>query len=440
MENGNTMVRSRKSSEKKTDVTELPDFRRHHQHASAVGEIHSRPFPDFPDERLVLHYAFMSDGGSSVANAVLAELCKRQGLPAPAREVRYHEMPWNNGTLRWEGHSEFSTFTYDAPVPKNFLGFVEQHPFGSGFTAPGALIAASRLEIRPLTPANKKLLQKFDQESLTVTVLEDGKSLLATDFRQDTNGMTVFLLLEASLSPSLIGSYAKTVLELDTYRTLTMLGLPLARSLSAKLSQMEVELSRLTSVMKEASPDTSEQLLSEINSIAAELESDAAASLFRFGASRAYGGIVSDRIATLGDDAAPGYLAVGSYLNRSIPPALRTCGSVEDRQSNLSRKLSRIANLLRTRVEIEIESQNRNLLDSMNKRTQMQLRLQQTVEGLSVAAVSYYIVGLFFYLAQAGEAWLPFGVTPKVAAGLFVPVAILSVWSVVRRIHKKNRD
>ncbi len=112
--------------------------------------------------------------------------------------------------------------------------------------------------------------------------------------------------------------------------------------------------------------------------------------------------------------------------------------SVENRQANLSRKLARIANLLRTKVEIEIENQNRNLLASMNKRTQMQLRLQQTVEGLSVAAVSYYIVGLFYYVMQALESRLPFGLTPKVAAGMFVPVAILFMALLVRRIHKKN--
>jgi uncharacterized membrane-anchored protein len=418
----------------------LPDFRRHMQHSAAVGEIHSRPFPDFTANRVIIHYAFMSEGGTSVANAVLAELCKRRGQPIPASDIRYHQIAWNNGTLRWEGHSEFSTFTFDAPAPRTFMGMVDNHPFGSGFAPPGAVIAASRLEIRSLNQTNRKLLKKFDQESLTVTVLEDGKSLLATDFRQDVDGLTVFLLLEADLSHALIGSYAKTVLELDTYRTLTMLGLPLARSLSGKLGNMEVELSRLTSAMKEASPDKSEELLSKINNIAAELESDAAASLFRFGASRAYGSIVSDRIATLGNLAEPGYLAIGSYLNRSVPPALRTCASVEDRQENLSRKLARIANLLRTRVEIEIESQNRNLLDSMNKRTQMQLRLQQTVEGLSVAAVSYYVVGLFYYLAQAAEPLLPFGISPKAAAGIAVPIVILGIWMLVRRIRKRTVD
>ncbi|MGB7287722.1 MAG: DUF3422 family protein, partial [Salaquimonas sp.] len=414
---------------------QFPEFRRHSLHRVSVGEIHSRPFPEYSSNRVIFHYAFMSDAGSSVANAVLAELCRIRGETVPMPEVRYHQIPWNNGQLRWESHSEFSTFTFDAKAPRSFLGEVANHPFGNGFTPPGSMMSATRIEIRPLTAASRKLLDKFDQESLTVTRLDDGESLLATDFRQDVNGMTVFLLLESKIGASRIGSLTKTIIELDTYRVLTMLGLPLARSLSSRLSQMEVELSRLTSEMKDASADISEKLLSKINGIAAELESDAAASLFRFGASKAYGSIVAERLETLGNNTVPGGIPIGSYLNRSIPPALRTCASVEQRQANLSRKLARIANLLRTKVEIEIENQNRNLLASMDKRTQLQYRLQQTVEGLSVAAVSYYVVGLFYYVSQALSNWLPLGITPKVAAGMFVPVAIFAIWFMVRSIR-----
>lgn len=420
--------------------TGLPDFSRHYRHAAALGEIHSRPFPQFATNRVILHYAFMSEGGSAVANAVLGDLCRTSGKPAPEKNARYHHVAWGKGGLRWENHSEFSAFTFDGPAPRSFQGMVNNHPFGSGFNAPGSLISATRIEVRPATPANRKLLERFDTDSLTVTRLEDGKSLLATDLRQDENGMTVFLLLEEKMSPSRIGSIAKTVIELDTYRTLAMLGLPLARTLSGKLSGMEVELSRLSGEMKTADKSENEELLDRINTIAAELETDAAASLFRFGASQAYGNIVNERLASLGEETVPGHISIATYLGRSLPPALRTCASVEQRQANLSRKLARIANLLRTRVEIEIESQNRNLLKSMNRRTQMQLRLQKTVEGLSVAAVSYYVVGLFYYVAQALSVWLPFGITPKVAAGMFVPVAIIGIWLLVRKIQRRHHD
>lgn len=418
-------------------VTEFP---RHPEHAFVVGEIHSRPLPEFEGNRVVLHFAFMSEGGKSVASAVFAQLCRMRGETVPAAEMRYHAIPWGRGRLQWESHSEFSAFTFDAPAPRSFLGDLHDHPFAAGFAPPGSLISATRIEIRSNTPANRKLLQKFDPESLAVNRLSDGKSLLATDFRQDPNGMTVYLLLESGLGSAQIGAYAKMALELETYRTLTMLGLPLARSLSQRLSNMEVDLSRLTRDTKDATADESAELLAKINALAAELESDAAASLFRFGASRAYGGIVQDRIKALGNGALAGKVTLGGYINRSLPPALRTCASVEDRQANLSRKLARVANLLRAKVDIEIESQNRNLLSSMNKRTQLQLRLQQTVEGLSVAAVSYYVVGLFYYLAQAFEKFLPAPLTPKMLAGFFVPVAVLCIWLVVRRIRNHHSE
>ncbi len=41
-----------------------------------------------------------------------------------------------------------------------------------------------------------------------------------------------------------------------------------------------------------------------------------------------------------------------------------------------------------------LEAQNQTLLASMDRRARLQLRLQQTVEGLSVAAICYYVVGL----------------------------------------------
>jgi uncharacterized membrane-anchored protein len=120
-----------------------------------------------------------------------------------------------------------------------------------------------------------------------------------------------------------------------------------------------------------------------------------------------------------------------------MAPAMRTCVTTEERQANLSEKLARAANLLRTRVDVEIEQQNRDLLRSMNERTRLQLRLQTTVEGLSVAAISYYVVGLFGYLVKgAHDEGVPVNVS--FATALFVPAAVLAILWVVRRVRQKN--
>ena len=98
-------------------------------------------------------------------------------------------------------------------------------------------------------------------------------------------------------------------------------------------------------------------------------------------------------------------------------------------------KLARSANLLRTRVDVEIERQNRDLLQSMNERTRMQLRLQQTVEGLSVAAISYYVVGLSAYVFKALKDVGLMNFDPGAATAIMVPVAVLLIALVVRRIR-----
>jgi uncharacterized membrane-anchored protein len=218
-----------------------------------------------------------------------------------------------------------------------------------------------------------------------------------------------------------------------------MLGLPVAQSLSARLRRIEDRLAELTGRMRAVEQRDSQALLAELTELAAELEADAAASLYRFGASRAYYGIVEERLAALAEEAAPGHESWAGFLKRRVAPAMRTCRSVEERQASLSEKLTRATTLLRTWVDVEVEKQNRNLLASMNNRARLQLRLQQTVEGLSVAAVSYYVVGLIGYLAKGSTL---FGVAPQpeVTTAVSVPFVLLGVWWLVRRIRRSHRD
>ncbi|MCB1426932.1 MAG: DUF3422 domain-containing protein, partial [Notoacmeibacter sp.] len=156
-------------------------------------------------------------------------------------------------------------------------------------------------------------------------------------------------------------------------------------------------------------------------------------------ASRAYDGIVNERLAAIGEQPVTGYETWGAFLKRRMAPAMRTCRSVEERQANLSRKLARATTLLRSWVEVDLQRQNSDLLNSMNRRAQLQLRLQQTVEGLSVAAVSYYIVGLIGYLAK-GTGLLGHGMKPEYVTAASVPIVILFVWWMVRRIRRAHGE
>lgn len=402
--------------------------------ARALGEIHARPYVLVSAPRVIFQLAFMTDGGSGVDHAVIAEMARQRGVAPPTRDARHHAMPWGPGTLRWEQHTEFSTWFWDGPLPERFGGEVVNHPFGDGFRPPGSLISGIRLEIRPEGPETDAAIRSFDPTSLCHSEVKNGQALIYTDFRQNGDGLTQILVVDRGLSRAATGPLVQRLLDIETYRTLAMLGLPLAQTLSPEIRRIEDGLTAVTQSMKAGARDRADHILSELTRLAAELEANAALSLYRFGASRAYYGIVQERIRTLAETSVPGYESLGFFLERRLAPAMRTCQSIEERQANLSRKLARANSLVRSWIDVELERQNSDLLAAMNRRAEMQLRLQQTVEGLSVAAISYYVVGLFGYLVKPlTHGLIP--VDPALLTGLFVPLAVLFVWFVVRRIR-----
>ncbi|MBO3758995.1 DUF3422 family protein [Ciceribacter sp. L1K23] len=407
------------------------------ERALVLGEIHARPYALVKTSRVIFQLAFMMDGGSAVHHSVISELARARGVSPPDKNARHHAMAWGQGTLRWERHTEFSTFFWDGPLPEKFGGEVAVHPFGDGFSPPGSLMSGIRLEIRPDGPEAEAAIACFDPASLCYSDLKKGQAAVLTDFCQDGNGLTQILLIDHGLTDAGRGAVVQRLLDIETYRTLAMLGLPLAQTLSPEMRRIEDGLTAVTQRMKANAREESDAILSEITRLAAELEANAALSLYRFGASRAYDGIVRERVRALDESPVPGYETLGSFLERRLAPAMRTCQSVEERQANLSRKLARATGLVRSWIDVEMERQNGDLLAAMNRRAEMQLRLQQTVEGLSVAAISYYVVGLLGYLFKAiPHEILP--VDPAMLTGLSVPIAILGVWWVVRRIRRHH--
>jgi uncharacterized membrane-anchored protein len=218
---------------------------------------------------------------------------------------------------------------------------------------------------------------------------------------------------------------------------LALLGLPEAGRLAPSVRKIETELAAAIEKMRTSEGlAANHELLDKLTALAAELEALAASSQFRFGASRAYYEIVRLRLQTIGEKPVKGYPTWSQFLDRRMAPAMRTCATLEERQENLSEKLARAAQLLRTRVDIALEQQNRDLLTTMNERARMQLRLQQTVEGLSVAAISYYLVGLVGYLLK-GAHDAGFKLNVELATAVSVPVVVLLVTLVVWRIRKR---
>ena len=412
----------------------------HPLRAAVLGEVHARPFTALETPRRILHFAFDTAGEAAKADrAALAAFCARRQLEPPQPAAKQHRVALGGATLRWEQHSEFTTYTWELPAQ----GDTPFHPAAASLTTPmasvsqpGPLVVALDLHLM----ADKKIApeQLFNRASLAVAENAEGDALFATDFQADPAGFVRILVLDRGLGAERAGALAQRIVELETYRTLALLGLPEAQRLTPSINRIETRLAEVTEEMRRTDKlIDNHRLLDELTALAAELEAGAAASLFRFGASRAYNEIVQLRLATIGERKVEGLPTWSSFLARRMAPAMRTCATTEDRQTNLSEKLARAANLLRTRVDVELERQNRDLLKSMNERTRLQLRLQTTVEGLSVAAVSYYVVGLFGYLVKgAQDEGVPVNIS--LATALFVPVAVLAIWFVVRRIRRRH--
>lgn len=419
-------------------------FALHDQRGTVLGEVHARPFYLTETPRGFLHFAFMT-GGKSVdeERAWLNALCIARGAPTLSASARFHQVPFGSGILRWEGHSEFSTYTWDGPLLEESTAFgadPSDHPFGDAFEAPGPMIVAIRLELRPQPESLDRICNCFDPISLCISRVEADTASIVTDFKQDGDGRTRILVLDKGMSSQSAGALVLRLLEIETYRTLALLGLPEAHQCGPGILEIEEKLSEISAELPETKNiSANRNLLHLLSKLATQVEAIGATSAFRFGATRAYYEIVTLRLRAIEEETEPGYSTWATFLTRRLAPAMRTCQATETRLETLSTRLSRAAGLLRTRVDVELEEQNRVLLESMNKRARLQLRLQQTVEGLSVAAISYYVVGLTGYIAKGLKA-AGLGVDDKIVVALAVPVVVAAIWWVVRRIRKHHGD
>lgn len=406
---------------------------------AAIEEVHARPFLLIEPPRVLVQLAFMNEGKLDKDRETLAEISSRMGATLPDQDTPLHGLTFEQGDLHCEKHTEFSTYLWCAPLDPETGNPSGDDPFKHGFTPPGPVVCGIRLDVVAWSEETAKSIDRFDPVSRCHSLVEEGKAEIVTDFRQDADGLTRILILDRGLSPIRLGALAQRLLEIETYRTLALLSIPLTRSRGPLLRDIEKRLTAITEQMRTSARRDSEALLSQLTDLSAELEADTASSLYRFGASRAYYEIVEERLGALGETFIPGCYRWRNFLHRRIAPAMRTCRSIEERQASLSDKLARATSLLRSWIDVQLERQNSELLASMNNRAKLQLRLQQTVEGLSVAAISYYVIGLLAYLIK-GIPGLYDIVTPERAIAAFVPVVVLVIWWAVRQIRLSHSD
>jgi uncharacterized membrane-anchored protein len=427
----------------------------HPDRASLAAEVHARPPEPLQAPGRATYVAVRIDGEARTAEmAHIVALCGLTGVaPPPAGGTQWAAQM---GALRfkWERHGEFSSYTFftaglsSQPFAEPVVGLL---PPGWLAGVPGQTVFAAHAKLASAdlltdpgkgpagTPSAAQLAAHFDANVVVGAGIGDGAGLAFTDFVIHPDGFARFLLLDREMTERQAGRMLQRLFEIEAYRMMALLALPLARRLWPRLLAIERTLAGLTErIAAGASQGAAqdEHLLQELMALAAEIESALSASQARFGASRAYHALVATRIAELREVRIKGLQTIDEFMTRRLSPAMATCATASQRLHDLSERVAQASNLLSTRVDIARERQNQALLAATARRAKLQLRLQQTVEGLSVAAIVYYLAGLVGYGAKALKA-AGAPISPDLVTGAAVPVLALGAWLVLKRVHRR---
>lgn len=417
------------------------------QRYALTGELHARPFPalSVPSTAVFMAIKKPEDAANRDRSADLAHLISlldHYGAPRPDANATHYYGEMGKYWLKWEQHTELVTYTVfsqDGHARAFDPAEFEVFPDYWLSEAPGGRITSALLRLMPKPETEEEISEKlaewFVPESLAVASVLEGAGVAASDFRIDSSGHTrIALWTDDKTGKRRAGRIVQRLCEIETYRTASMLGFSMGRWLGPQLNDLD---KRLTDLMEEmrGSSTKAEDTLHALLDISVELERLSAKTSNRFGATGAYRAIVNQRIEALRETRFASRQGFAEFMMRRYEPAMRTVQSTENRLKTMAARAIRASELLRTQVDVERSAQNQNLLESMDKRAALQLRLQRTVEGLSVVAISYYAVSLAGYLLYPLAEAL--NMTPSyLQAAVSLPVVGL-VWWMVQRLRKE---
>jgi uncharacterized membrane-anchored protein len=424
----------------------LPNLPDHPQRYAMVNELHARPFPVLEAPCMAAYIAIKepveaANRDRALDRAHLLALLDRNGAPHPQPEATHCAGPIGRSELKWESHTEFVTYSAFTPgLSARAFDPIEAEVFPAEWvaSAPGKRLTSVLIRVETLPADETELVARLDDwfvaESLAVARVVDGAAVIAGDFRIDPAGhMRFAVFVQPGTGGRRVGRIVQRLCEIETYRAMSMLGLMRSRQLTAQLNTLDPRLAALVGALDETEPSP-DAALHNLLAISAELESLAVKFSFRFGATAAYEAILNQRVQILREERVAGRQTFGEFMMRRYDPAMRTVKSAEKRLKEMAERAERAAELLRTRVDVERSAQNQKLLESMDRRADLALRLQHTVEGLSVVAISYYAVSLAAYLAAPlGDV---LGMTKEALTAALVLPVVGAVWFMVRRIRK----
>jgi len=430
----------------------------HDLRRALADEVHARPPAPVSVPAVVSCLALFESDAEAVFERV-AQLAQRYGAEAPAGGGHaIVELP--EVRVKWERHGEFSSLTFVRPLAGDEAQLATLADFPTAFQAvpgdwlaalPGRTIAAADIALLPAGSGGHDALRAqalrwFVRDALAGSAVLDDAALVFTDFvlRQDS-GRTRWLVLDRhGMGRAQTARVVQRIIEIEIYRMTALLAFPLARAAFPELNRIEQRLAEITAATAalhgrgdpQQTQDEERRLLDELTRVAAEVERSVAATSFRFSAGEAYWNLVQARVREFREQRIGDLRTLGGFLSRRLAPAMNSCAAATRRQEELSARIERASALLRTRVDVAREEQNQALLAAMDRRGKVALRLQQTVEGLSVAALTYYLVGLVGYGVKPLKSVWPQLNSDWVIAGS-IPVIAYLVWRAVGRLRKK---
>ncbi len=418
-------------------------------------EVHARPPAHLQLPALVVFVAVLNAGVSRQQEwEHLRQLPGQGGLALESLNDNFLRLRLDGYTVKWERHTEFTRYSIvqllpSSDVANNAARLADQLALPPEWLhhIPGPTVAAVALamvhgdltDLAHNSPLMEHARHWLGGAQVVASLLGNGHSCALTEFQIGEDGFERMLVVAPlGTSQARAGRISQRLLELETYRLMALRGLPVAKALGPALAQAEEALSGITARLESKSA-SDQELLDDLVALAARVERAIAEHSYRFSATQAYYTLVGQRIAELREKVVPGTQTIGEFMQRRLSPAMATVAASSQRLTTLSERVSRTSSLLRTRVDIATEQQNQQLLEKLTRGQEMQLRLQTTVEGLSIAAISYYVVSLMYYCAKALKAaGLP--VNPDIATGVLIPLVLWGVWSMTRRIHAALRS
>ena len=413
-------------------------------------EVHARPSAHVRLPALIVQVAVLNADASRELECLhLRRLPGQQALPLEQLQGNFLRLSCGGFTVKWERHSEFTRYSIVQDLHASALLGANDPELMSDLAVapdwlrsiPGRTVAAIQLAMVEGDLSDEPALMRqalgwYGGRPVIASQTGRGHSWAVTEFRIGADGFERMLVIaRPGTTETRAGRISQRLLELEIYRLMALRGLPVAKHLGPMLAEAENALANITARLENKSA-SDQQLLDTLVSLAARVERATAEHVYRFSATQAYNTLVGQRLAELREKPIPGTQTLGEFMQRRLSPAIATVAATAQRLASLSERVNRTSALLRTRVEIATEMQNQALLEKLTRGQELQLRLQSTVEGLSIAAISYYVISLLLYGGKAAKA-AGAPINPEIAAGALIPLVLWFVWRNIRRIHAK---